>query len=180
MTEKFGNSGLSKRRGGGWRSLGAAGAGIARKALGSKGRAFAAFLTDWPSIVGEETARHCLPVSLRFPDREIRRDAVLTLRVESGAWAAELSHSQDVVLERINGYFGYGAVAKLRLQTGPLPGQRSKSEGRGNPDPWEKAKASRPLTPVEEQKLQALLSEVENPELRASLERLGRQLLARR
>lgn len=180
MAEKNESGGLSKRRGGGWRSLGTAGAGIARKALGSKGRAFAAFLTDWPSIVGDDTARHCLPVSLRFPERDLRRDAVLTLRVDSGAWAAELSHSQDFLLERINGYFGYGAVAKLRLQTGPLPGQSPKITGDEKPNPWGAVKATRPLTPAEEKKLEALLSKVENPELRASLERLGRQLLIRR
>lgn len=162
--------GLSERRGGGWRSLGAAGAGIARRALGRKGRAFAAFVTDWPSIVGEETAAHCLPLSLRFPEHDSRRDAVLTLKVDSGAWAAELSHGKRLLLERINGYFGYSAVAEVRFKSGPLP--------RHDEPPPEPA-PQRPLTAAEEARLAAMLEKVETPELRRSLERLGRRLLAR-
>ncbi len=68
------------------------------------------------------------------------------------------------IMERINGYFGYGAVAWLRLQQvpyspGPAPGQ---------PEPGPDAEPSPELA--------ARLNAVEDPELRAALGRLGRAL----
>jgi hypothetical protein len=169
---KRGQTGKGEERWGGWRSLGAAGSGIARKALGGKGRAFAAFITDWPAIVGQEEARHCQPLALRFPDPGLRRDAVLTLKVDSAAWSTELSHRQAQLLERINGYFGYPAVASLRFKTGPLPRLQEEAPAPGTRE--------RPLSKAEEERLEALLAAVENPGLRRSLERLGRRLFSRR
>ena len=86
---------------------------IATPVLGKQGLGEAQLLQQWPAIVGEDLARHCWPVKLSFP-RGQRRDGTLRLRVIS-ALALEIQHREPVLLERINGYFGYRAVARLEI-----------------------------------------------------------------
>ena len=60
-----------------------------------------------------------MPLKLAFPRGE-RRDGTLILRVR-GSFAIELQHMAPQLLERINGYLGYGAVARLKFEQGRLP-----------------------------------------------------------
>lgn len=81
-----------------------------------RGFAEAGILTDWPAIVGEHLARHTMPEKIAFA-RGARSAGTLHIVTES-AFAPELQHLEPQVLERINGYFGYFAVGKLRIQHG--------------------------------------------------------------
>ena len=45
--------------------------------------------------------------------------ATLVLRVE-GPMALEIQHSSDVILERVNRFFGWSAVGRLALRQAPL------------------------------------------------------------
>jgi hypothetical protein len=85
---------------------------IAAKAMQKRGLAFGPLLADWASIVGPWLADRCVPFKLTFPPGK-RSDAVLHLKIESSA-ALELQHSEQQVLERINAFFGYGAVARSK------------------------------------------------------------------
>ena len=82
---------------------------IAAPALRKRGFAQARLITEWPAIVGDMLARETVPQKLVFP-RGSRGDGVLHLRVSSG-FALELQHIAPQLIERINGFFGYGAVA---------------------------------------------------------------------
>ena len=93
------------------------------------------------------------------------------IRVYGGA-ATELQHLEPLVLERINGHFGYRAVAKLRLIHAPLSGRGERAAEPKNSE----------LPPLDSQsaaELDALLAIVDDPELRASLGRIGRAIMAR-
>jgi hypothetical protein len=138
---------------------------IATPVLGKQGLGEAQLLQQWPAIVGEDLARHCWPVKLSFP-RGQRRDGTLRLRVVS-ALALEIQHREPVLLERINGYFGYRAVIRLALIQGAAP-----------PGP-ERPPAPRPLAPAERQALDDRLGGVADPGLRAALERLGSAIIGR-
>ncbi len=48
----------------------------------------------WESAAGAEVARHCEPSS--------ERGGVLTVRCDSGVWAAELSMMTSQLIERLN------------------------------------------------------------------------------
>ena len=48
----------------------------------------------WAAAAGAEVARHCEPVS--------EKAGVLTVRCDSGVWAAELSMMSGRLLERLN------------------------------------------------------------------------------
>ena len=109
-----------KRRSGGPKALAVSLSDVTRKALRHRSLAERGLIVDWTSIVGAETAALCHPVKLSFTRRDRRMDGLLALRVRPGQ-ATRLQHMEPLLLERINGYFGYRAVARLRLQQGPLP-----------------------------------------------------------
>ncbi|MEE8504837.1 MAG: DciA family protein [Kiloniellales bacterium] len=135
---------------------------VTRRALGKRGFAEGGLATEWPSIVGEHIAARCLPRKLALARPGKRAEGVLTLRVEPG-FAIDLQHLSPLLIERINGYFGYRAIAKLTLQQGPVRTPRK-------PPPA----PARPLSAQEEAALMDRLERVEDEELRGALERLGR------
>ncbi len=91
---------------------------IAKAALGSKGYAEAGLFTHWAEIAGASLAASSLPVKLSFP-RGKRDEGTLTVRC-GGSAALELQHLAPSVLERINGHFGYRAVARLKIEQGAV------------------------------------------------------------
>ncbi|MGB1547191.1 MAG: DUF721 domain-containing protein [Alphaproteobacteria bacterium] len=86
---------------------------ITGRALGRRGAAVAGLISKWPDIVGPAIARASLPRKLTFPKGE-RSGGTLQIAV-AGSLAIELQHLEPQVLERINGFLGYGAVKRLRL-----------------------------------------------------------------
>lgn len=139
---------------------------VAGKALGKRGLAFGALITDWASIVGSQLSLRSAPERLVFP-RGKREDATLHLRV-AGAFALELQHLEPQIIERINGFFGYRAIARIKLVHGVVAAA-------GKPSP-----RARALTPDEESRLVACTAGVTDTDLRASLERFGRAVMGGR
>jgi hypothetical protein len=76
-------------------------------------------ISQWTQLVGLEFAEVSLPVKLSFPPSK-KRGGTLTVRIE-GAMATRFQHIQDVVVDRINSFFGYKAVERLRLVQGDIP-----------------------------------------------------------
>ncbi len=145
----------------GFLAVGASLPDVAAPALRKRGFAQARLITDWPAIVGEMLARETLPQKLVFA-RGARGDGILHLRVASG-FALELQHLAPQIVERINGFFGYRAVADLRFVQGPIP-------------PLRRARrvAARRLAEPEEARLENATGAIEDPGLRSALKRLGR------
>lgn len=148
-------------RGGGPKALADSLRKVTRQALGQRSLAEQSLILDWPSIAGGDVARMCTPQRLSFQHRDRRRDGTLTLKVQSGQ-ATRLQHLEPQLIERINGYFGYRAIARLRLLHGLPPAA-------GKPNTGPKAPA---MDPAPEQELSA--EPIADPDLRAALARLGR------
>ncbi len=108
----------------GLRSLAATLPPITSPIFKTRGFAEAGILTDWPAIVGEMLGRRTAPERIAFP-RGDRRGGTLHVTCES-AFAPELQHLAPQVIERINGYFGYPAVAQLKILHGRVA-QRTKA-----------------------------------------------------
>jgi hypothetical protein len=147
-------------RRGAMRALAADLPGIAKPVLGKRGFAEAQMVAQWPDIVGSELARRLLPEKLSFPRGE-RRDGVLRLRVKP-AFALEVQHREPQILERINAFFGYRAVARLVL-----------AQGRIAPESDAAQAVALPLDETERRAVAERVAAVDNPELRAALQRLG-------
>ena len=142
---------------------------LTRKAFEKYGFSAASLLTDWPSIVGAEVAGFAAPERLKWPrgvaireevGAEGRPGAVLVLRVDP-ARALDVQYKAQQILERINVYFGYRAVAELRIVQAPLAKRASV------PAPQQIAKP-RTLTPSEAPEL----ADIADEQLRNALTRL--------
>ena len=142
---------------------------IAAPILGKRGFAEAEMVLQWAAVVGEELARLSAPVKLSFgtpgtKEAGARVNGTLQLRVAPGT-AIEFQHLEPVIVERINTFFGYRAVARLALRQGPLP-----RRAMAPPPP-------RTLSVAESRSLESSLDGIADPELRAALERLGRAVI---
>ncbi len=116
-------------------------------------------VTRWAEIAGPEIAKHAQPVKIQWPrpvEGQPPDPATLVLRVE-GPVALEIQHSSDVILNRVNRFFGWAAVGKLALRQAPLsrPPVRTR---RAPPDAREVAKVADTLTAVEDDNLRTALA----------------------
>ncbi|TCS62212.1 DUF721 domain-containing protein [Varunaivibrio sulfuroxidans] len=145
---------------------------ITRRLFGKRGFTEAAVLNDWPSVVGEDLARHCLPEKITYPDKS-KIQGTLRLRVANGAFAVEMQHMEPVIIERINAFFGYRAVARLHLVQAPLP--QSSSPSRSVIKAQKQKKEPDRAPPVTGETAHDL-DNVQDPELKAALEALGRAI----
>lgn len=114
-------------------------------------------VSRWAEIVGEKLAGASRPESIRFPPGT-KQDGVLTLVVR-GAHAPMMQHVAPEIIERVNRFFGYAAVAKLTIRQGDVA-------------PRVVAKPAPSLRPVPAELGEGLKS-IADPELRAVLESLA-------
>lgn len=118
-------------------------------------------VSRWREIVGERYAAVSAPESIRFPPGR-RAAGVLTLVVE-GAHAPLMQHVAPAIVERVNRFFGYAAVERVRFRQGIV----KVAEARRKPAPA--------LAPVPAG-LGESLRAIGDPELRACLEALARSV----
>jgi hypothetical protein len=119
-------------------------------------------VTRWAEIAGPEISAHSEPLKIQWPrpvEGQPQEPATLVLRVD-GPMALEIQHASDVILQRVNRFFGWSAVGRLALRQGPLS-RRERPAAPRAPD-------ARQVAEVEE-----TLSSVKDEGLRAALARLG-------
>jgi hypothetical protein len=131
-------------------------------AYAKQGFAARELVTRWTEIAGADIARHSEPLRMQWPrpvEGQPLEPATLVLRVEGPA-ALEIQHKSDIILERVNRFFGWSAVGRLALRQAPL-------SRRDRPSP------PQPPDPKAVENVAKTLSAVEDEELRAALARLG-------
>lgn len=145
---------------------------IAGAVLQAHGFPSAAIVADWPGIVGAEFADFTLPERLVWPrggadahpqdegagrtGRHRRHGATLVLRVD-GPRAIEVQHAAPQLIERVNTYFGYAAVAQLRIIQAPVRRRASARQPRP-PAPERLAAGDPALDGIEDEGLRAALA----------------------
>jgi hypothetical protein len=153
------------------------------EAFAKQGFASVELVTRWAEIVGAEIAAHSQPEKIQWPRSPQGRSpqgrspqrrtpqwqappaenapepGTLLLRVEGPA-ALEIQHLCDVIVERVNQFFGWRAVGNVRLRQAPLA-RRAAPKSPPAPD-------SAALTRVA-----ATLPEIKDGKLRDALARLG-------
>ena len=155
---------FERPRGGGPKAVGDLMPQVGRTAFRRFGFVQSSVVTRWPEIVGPEHARVCAPEAIRFPPGE-RAEGILQL-VVAPAHAPLIQHVIPEIIERTNRFFGYRAVAKVKMRQGPV--QARAIEG---------GKSARPpeLKPIP-MEMGESLRDIGDPELRAVLEGLARTL----
>jgi len=136
---------------------------IGRTAFRRFGFVQSSVVTRWPEIVGPRHARVCSPEAIRFPPGE-KAEGILDL-VVIPAHAPLIQQVTPEIIERVNRFFGYRAVARVKLRHGavtPPVGDRP-------------AKPPPSLKPIP-LGLGDSLRDIGDPELRTVLESLARSL----
>jgi hypothetical protein len=136
---------------------------IGRAAFRRFGFVQSSVVTRWPEIVGERHAQVCMPESIRFPPGE-KSEGILQL-VVLPAHAPLIQHVIPEIVERVNRFFGYKAVARVKLRQGAVKPPRAEARPKAPP--------SLKAIPME---LGDSLRDIGDPELRAVLESLARSL----
>src|SRR3982750_2711586 len=125
-------------------------------AYAKQGFAARELVTRWADIAGPDIAKCCEPLKMQWPrpvEGQPQEPATLVLRVE-GPMALEIQHSSDVILERVNRFFGWSAVGKLALRQAPLS-RRDRPKRSSEPDPKAVAEVAESLSAVEDDELRA-------------------------
>ena len=136
---------------------------IGRSAFRRFGFVQSSVVTRWPEIVGAAHAKICAPEAIRFPPGE-KSDGILDL-VVTPSHAPLIQHVIPEIMERVNRFFGYRAVARVKLRQGAVKPPQGTSTAKPPPS----------LKPIP-MELGAGLRDIGDPELRAVLESLARGL----
>jgi hypothetical protein len=84
-----------------------------------------AVVSRWAEIVGARYAEVSAPESIRFPTGK-KSDGTLTLSV-MGAHAPMMQHVAPAIMERVNQFFGYAAVARIVVRQGAIAAPRTRA-----------------------------------------------------
>jgi hypothetical protein len=150
---------------------------VGRAAFRRFGFVQSSVVSRWREIVGERYAGVSSPESIRFPPGK-KSAGVLTLVVE-GAHAPMMQHVAPAIVERVNAFFGYPAVARVAFRQGIVQSARAKARG-APPSLRPFGVGLIPGPPDEAREIPGdlgdSLREISDPELRACLESLARGL----
>jgi hypothetical protein len=128
-------------------------------AYAKQGFAARELVTRWAEIAGPKIARHSEPLKIQWPrpvEGQPQEPATLVLRVE-GPMALEIQHESDVLLQRVNRFFGWSAVGRLALRQAPLS-RRERPKAPSAPDAKAVAKVAETLSAIEDEELRAALA----------------------
>ena len=136
---------------------------IGRAAFRRFGFVQSSIVSRWDEIVGPRYANVSMPESIRFAAGK-KADGTLELVVD-GAHATMMQHVVPEIVDRVNRFFGYSAVARVKIRHGMVAKREAKPT----------AKAPPMLKPISFE-LGDSLREIGDPELQAVLDSLAKSL----
>ena len=135
---------------------------VFKDAYARQGFAARELVTRWTEIAGADIAAHAEPLKIQWPrpvEGQPPEPATLVLRVD-GPVALEIQHASDVIIARVNRFFGWHAVGRLAIRQAPL----SRKTAPRRIEPPSAAKVA---------EVASTLTSIEDDDLRAALARLG-------
>ena len=127
---------------------------------------------SWEEIVGARLAGRSRPEKIVWPRRLHEDDpfepATLVIACE-GAAALHIQHETGEIISRVNAFLGFAAIGRIKIVQKPVAVAPERRKPR-----------SRPLSEAEAARVTGVVSGIEDPELKQSLERLGRSVLGRK
>ena len=135
---------------------------VGRTAFRRFGFVQSSVVTRWAEIVGDRYAAISAPESIRFPAGK-KEKGTLALTVMSGHTPI-IQHVLPEIVDRVNRFFGYEAIAKVAIRAGDVP----RREPERRPPPAN-------LRPIPTD-LGDSLRDIGDPELRAVLESMAQGL----
>ncbi|KAA0972502.1 DUF721 domain-containing protein [Aureimonas fodinaquatilis] len=128
-------------------------------------------LSAWPEIAGARLAEATRPERLVWNTKPYDdapfEPATLIVACE-GAFVLRLQHESNELVQRINAAFGYHAVNRVKIVQKPV-----------HITPPNRKLKMRPLNAQDHDFIQQATQSIENPRLKAALERYGETILGR-
>jgi hypothetical protein len=135
------------------------------------GFAYGELMARWPEIVGGALAQHSEPERIKWPrgsgENAQKLGGTLVIRAEPGR-GLDLQYQTHQIIERINQFYGYGAITSIKIMQGHL----AKSKSLTNKDNI--------IDDKTEEALELRLQSIADEKLKEALHRLGAGALARR
>ena len=85
-----------------------------KKIIGKKGHIYSETLNNWKYIVGDELFKVCFPKSFKSSNR--LGPSYLNIMVKRGH-EVDLEYSKREIIDKMNSFFGYSVVEKLKFIT---------------------------------------------------------------
>ena len=165
----------ARRKSRGFQRAGATARPVLDNIAGKHGFAETDVLLNWPHIAGEALSATCQPVKVTYGSSR-SLGAVLVVQATS-ARAPEVEHRAPQIIDRINQFYGYRAIGRIRItQSTGLGLRRGFAEEQAafdGPGP-----AARDPSPSETTRAATMAAKIESPGLRRALARMGAHVLA--
>ncbi len=169
MTKKNKDIVSAEHKAAGLENLSASMSPLIKKLLGNKGLIEIDLLSNWQNIVGQEIAEHSMPQKIVFKPN-CRNDGTLHLLVAGSAFALEIQHKLPIILEKINTFFGYKAIAKITImQNDAFINTSLTTVSEDKPD-------KKLVTKQEQTYINEVTEGIQNSELKEQLKSLGESI----
>lgn len=167
-----------ERFGRGFRSAGQTARHTLGHIAGKQGFAEPDILLRWVEIAGEGYASLCRPMKVKYGSNRAGGGTLLVY-ADSGR-APEVEHIAPKIIERVNQFYGYRAIARLKIsQVSPTSGASATSPASGFSEPSAPFGHAAGDDQKRYQTESAKLTEtIQSPDLRAALTRMGAHVLA--
>ena len=134
--------------------------------LQKRSQFLAKLIANWSDIAGK-AASYCLPVDLQFQTNK-RIDGTVVLSVASGR-GPKVQMMTQTLITQMNRSFGFAAVSRIRLRQDMVRATMTEYDKSAHETGHEQDTV--PLHTLEK-----ITSQIQSPELRAALIRLGRNI----
>ena len=126
----------------------------------------------WEEIAGHTHANYTRPERLEWPkqasDDEPFQPATLRIACD-GARSIYLQHDSSIIIERVNGFFGFTAIDRIKIVQKPV-----------GADAKPRRVAKPALNPQQSQQLEDMLGTVEDEKLKQALAKMGEGIFRER
>ena len=85
-----------------------------KRIISRKGQIYSKTLDNWKYIVGDELFKFCYPKSFKSSNK--LGSSILNVMVKRGH-EIDVEYSKKIILDRMNSFFGYNVVEKIKLIT---------------------------------------------------------------
>lgn len=138
--------------------------------FGKKSMLYGELISNWPAIAGKDLSQYAVPLELKFKRTSGKQNtAVLKLAVTS-ARAQDVLMQKDLLIEKLNQFMGFAAVEDIQLVHKPHSSVLEKSS---------QIRKKRTVSQTEKQQINDAVSEIENEELKHTLQSFGNAIYSR-
>ena len=122
--------------------------------LKKNGYNYSEIISKWNFLVGKDISNCCYPKSIKMS--QANKNGTLTLSVERGN-EINVEYSKQEIINKINSYFGYKLINKIRLQTFNSASIKQKKQN---------------ILSKSSKKFEKKINEIKNKDIRNSLSKL--------